>query len=71
LHGRGAWLCRESPACVEAGVRRRAFERALRGPISPEAVKRLRENAANRVSMMVTEAQGRAEQAVAEKDSGL
>jgi len=51
LNGRGAWLCRESPACVESAVRRRAFGRALRGEIKPEAIERLRENGANRVSM--------------------
>src|SRR5207237_8718646 len=36
LGGRGAWLCRESAACVEAAVRHRAFGRALRGDIRPE-----------------------------------
>ncbi|MBV8985547.1 MAG: YlxR family protein [Acidimicrobiia bacterium] len=51
LSGRGAWLCRESPACVEAAVRRRAFGRALRAEISPHAIEPLRENAANRVSI--------------------
>jgi len=51
LHGRGAWLCRESPACVEAAVRRRAFGRALRGDIRPESIDRLRDTTANRVSM--------------------
>jgi hypothetical protein len=71
LNGRGAWLCRETPGCVEAAVRRRALERALRGEISPEAIEWLRDSEANRVSMVVTEAQGRAEQAVGEKDSGL
>jgi len=28
--GRGAWLCRDSPACVDRALRARAFERALR-----------------------------------------
>ncbi|MBV9410061.1 MAG: YlxR family protein [Acidimicrobiia bacterium] len=51
LSGRGAWLCRESPACVEAAVRRRAFGRALRGEIRPEAIERLRDSEADRVSM--------------------
>ncbi len=31
--GRGAWLCQDSPGCLEEAVRRRAFERALRGPV--------------------------------------
>jgi len=52
LNGRGAWLCREQPACVEAAVRRRAFGRALRGDIHIEAIERLRENTLNRVSMV-------------------
>jgi predicted RNA-binding protein YlxR (DUF448 family) len=42
LPGRGAWLCRDSPACVELADRRRAFSRALRLPITPEAVAALR-----------------------------
>jgi predicted RNA-binding protein YlxR (DUF448 family) len=51
LNGRGAWLCRESPECVEVAVRRKAFGRALRGEIHPEAIERLRDSEANRVSM--------------------
>ena len=31
--GRGAWLCRDSPACIDLAQRRRAFDRALRGPV--------------------------------------
>jgi predicted RNA-binding protein YlxR (DUF448 family) len=42
LEGRGAWLCRESPGCVELADRHRAFSRALRHPITPEAVDKLR-----------------------------
>jgi len=52
LRGRGAWVCQGSAACVEAAVRRRAFGRALRGEIKPEAIEWLRENALNRVSMV-------------------
>ena len=37
LPGRGAWLCRDSPACVDLADRRRAFERALRGSIGAGA----------------------------------
>jgi uncharacterized protein len=51
LKGRGAWLCRAQPACVEAAARRRAFGRALRGDIHPEAIERLRERTPDRVSM--------------------
>jgi predicted RNA-binding protein YlxR (DUF448 family) len=32
--GRGAWLCAGSPTCLAEAVRRRAFERALRAPVS-------------------------------------
>ncbi|MGH9263946.1 MAG: YlxR family protein [Acidimicrobiales bacterium] len=39
--GRGAWLCAGSPACVAAAARRRAFDRALRTAVSPEAVDEL------------------------------
>ena len=38
LPGRGAWLCRGSTTCVETALKRRAFDRALRGPVSPGAV---------------------------------
>lgn len=41
LPGRGAWLCRGSPPCVRAAVRRRAFDRALRASPAPGAVERL------------------------------
>lgn len=37
LPGRGAWICPEG-ACVEQARRRRAFSRALRGEVRPEAV---------------------------------
>ncbi|MGI8939692.1 MAG: YlxR family protein [Iamia sp.] len=35
--GRGAWLCPAAACLAEAG-RRRAFARALRGQVRPEAV---------------------------------
>ncbi len=35
LPGRGAWLCAGSPECVAEARRRRAFERAFRGPVDP------------------------------------
>jgi len=37
LPGRGAWLCPDT-ACLLAARRRRAFERALRGPLAPDAL---------------------------------
>ncbi len=43
LPGRGAWLCRGSAACVESALRRRAFERALRGPVGVGAVDGLKQ----------------------------
>jgi uncharacterized protein len=51
LPGRGAWLCAGSPACVEAAQRRRAFERALRGPVDAGSVDRLRVEAAERAKV--------------------
>ncbi|HUF32820.1 MAG TPA: YlxR family protein [Acidimicrobiales bacterium] len=42
LPGRGAWLCAGSTDCVDLAGRRRAFERALRGPVAPEAAISLR-----------------------------
>jgi predicted RNA-binding protein YlxR (DUF448 family) len=41
--GRGAWLCREAPDCVDQAIRRKAFERALRGPVSREDMEMVRE----------------------------
>jgi predicted RNA-binding protein YlxR (DUF448 family) len=37
--GRGAWLC--GPECVEPARRKRAFDRAWRTDVSPEAIARL------------------------------
>jgi len=42
LPGRGAWLCRDSPGCVDLAVRRRAFGRALRVEVDSAQVERLR-----------------------------
>ena len=39
--GRGAWLCAGSPACLEQAAGRRAFDRAFRRPVAPEAVQAL------------------------------
>jgi len=43
LPGRGAWLCAATPSCVDQAARREAFGRALRAPVAPEVVDRLRE----------------------------
>ena len=41
--GRGAWLCARSTAeCLDQAERRKAFSRALRGQVDPEAITRLR-----------------------------
>ncbi len=42
LPGRGAWLCRGSVTCVDSAQKRRAFDRALRGPVAAGAVDGLR-----------------------------
>jgi predicted RNA-binding protein YlxR (DUF448 family) len=42
LLGRGAWLCRGSVGCVDTAQKRRAYERALRGPVASGAVDDLR-----------------------------
>ncbi len=34
IPGRGAWLCTGSEECVNTAVRRKAFPRALRRPVS-------------------------------------
>jgi predicted RNA-binding protein YlxR (DUF448 family) len=32
--GRGAYLCRNKPACAERAIARRAFQRSFRGPVA-------------------------------------
>ncbi|MGQ0831823.1 MAG: YlxR family protein [Microthrixaceae bacterium] len=44
LAGRGAWLCAGSPACLDLALRRKAFARALRGPVAPDAAAALAEH---------------------------
>ncbi|MGH9246711.1 MAG: YlxR family protein [Acidimicrobiales bacterium] len=44
LSGRGAWLCPRSSACFEQAVRRGAFARAFRAPVSAAAVAALRDD---------------------------
>jgi len=41
LGGRGAWLCAGSLDCLEQAARRNALSRALRTPVSPDAVRAL------------------------------
>jgi predicted RNA-binding protein YlxR (DUF448 family) len=40
--GRGAWLCRDSPACIDRAESRKAFERALRGRVDGRQVDEIR-----------------------------
>ena len=42
LPGRGAWMCRGSPACVDSAVHRGGLARALRKAVGPEAAEALR-----------------------------
>jgi predicted RNA-binding protein YlxR (DUF448 family) len=36
--GRGAWLCVPPAACFRLAVRRKAFQRAWRRPVGPDAL---------------------------------
>jgi predicted RNA-binding protein YlxR (DUF448 family) len=40
--GRGAWLCRDSPGCIDRAESRKAFERALRGRVDGRQVDEIR-----------------------------
>jgi len=40
--GRGAWLCRDAPGCLERAAKRSAVGRALRADVAPGMVERLR-----------------------------
>ncbi|MBX3314842.1 MAG: YlxR family protein [Actinobacteria bacterium] len=42
LPGRGAWLCRASPTCLDLAIRRGGFARAFRTSIDPAHVEELR-----------------------------
>ncbi|MGH9079081.1 MAG: YlxR family protein [Acidimicrobiales bacterium] len=46
--GRGAWLCRDSSACVDRAIHRRAFDRAFRVRLEDGQVDRERLAAAVR-----------------------
>jgi predicted RNA-binding protein YlxR (DUF448 family) len=39
--GRGAWLCRESPECLQVAVRRHGFGRSFKEPVGDEDAQRL------------------------------
>ncbi|MGH9225859.1 MAG: YlxR family protein [Acidimicrobiales bacterium] len=58
LPGRGAWLCQDSPRCVELAGRRKAFSRALRTDIRPDAAAALQSSAADRARMEEFESHG-------------
>jgi predicted RNA-binding protein YlxR (DUF448 family) len=38
LPGRGAWLCADSPACLQRAARRGALSRAMRASVNAEEV---------------------------------
>ncbi len=40
--GRGIYICKGSPECFDKAVKRKAFERALKKPVSDEVKERLR-----------------------------
>ena len=40
--GRGAWLCRDSPGCLDDAVRRHGFERAFAASIDAGDLQQLR-----------------------------
>ncbi|MGN6694575.1 MAG: YlxR family protein [Aquihabitans sp.] len=42
LPGRGAWLCLDSPPCLDLAVRRGGFARSFRSPVGSAAVAALR-----------------------------
>jgi predicted RNA-binding protein YlxR (DUF448 family) len=52
LPGRGAWLCRSSPGCIDEAVKRQAFSRALRDQVASVDVERLRAELASRPEEM-------------------
>jgi predicted RNA-binding protein YlxR (DUF448 family) len=47
LEGRGAWLCQESPDCLDLAVKRQAFSRAFRATVSTGAVEEVRRQLAS------------------------
>lgn len=51
LPGRGAWLCAGSLRCVDLAAGRKAFGRALQGPVEAPAVQALRDYMEERARM--------------------
>ena len=51
--GRGAWLCRDSPGCIDRAQQRKAFERAFRGPVDHGQVDGIRAMLATGSAAMV------------------
>lgn len=45
LPGRGAWLCRASPSCLDLALGRGGFARSFRTPISRSEIEALRSSA--------------------------
>ena len=46
-NGRGAYLCKGSPACLETALKKRALERALKCPIPEDLAESLRRESEN------------------------
>jgi predicted RNA-binding protein YlxR (DUF448 family) len=60
--GRGAWLCRGGPGCLERSIRRGTLERALRVTLAPNALEMLR------ARLVRTDASGEAAAQLCEDD---
>ncbi|MFP5320515.1 MAG: YlxR family protein [Acidimicrobiia bacterium] len=59
LPGRGAWLCRATLSrCAELAQRRKAFDRALRGPVDPHTIEAAVRDAADSVRELHQDARG-------------
>jgi predicted RNA-binding protein YlxR (DUF448 family) len=44
--GRGAWLCANSPRCIDLALKRRAFERAFKRELDESSLQALRAESA-------------------------
>ncbi len=51
LAGRGAWLCARSLECIDIAGKRKAFSRALRGPVKQDSIEALRAEMVERASI--------------------
>jgi predicted RNA-binding protein YlxR (DUF448 family) len=58
LPGRGAWLCADDIRCLEVAGARRAFERALKGPVEESSIDVLRDALTARARMVVVTEDG-------------